>query len=104
MRIQKNGRRVVAETEVDVEATDLMFEAEDVAELVAEITGEDVEVTADETTVEFAVGDDVYVVEAEGDEEIVEMSSRVLRGSKKPVSASTRRTVSAGRTVRRTRK
>lgn len=104
MRIQKNGRRVVAETEVDVEATDLMFEAEDVAELVAEITGEDVEVTADETTVEFAVGDDVYVVEAEGDEEIVEMSSRVLRGSKKPVSASTRRTASAGRTVRKVRK
>ena len=59
----KNRRRVVkAEDELDVddtpmpegegdvsvdpEATDLLFEAEDVAQLVAEVTGEDVEVTS----------------------------------------------------------
>lgn len=102
MRI-RNGARVVADTEVDVEATDLVFEAEDVAELVAEITGEDVEVTADDTSVEFTVGDDVYTVEAEGDEEIVEMSTRVLRGSKRAVKASTNR-APRGKSVRKIRK
>ena len=40
---------IIDEEAVDVapEASDLLFEAEDVAELVAEVTGEDVAVTAD---------------------------------------------------------
>ena len=61
------------EAPVDVapEAMDLLFEAEDVAELVAEITGQDVEVTADEDAVVFSVGDADFTVEPEGDEEIV---------------------------------
>lgn len=76
--------------DVDPEATDLLFEAEDVAELVAEITGETVDVTVDEDVVVFSVGDADYTVEAEGDEETVE-SSRKIAKSKKPVAASTRR-------------
>jgi hypothetical protein len=71
------------------EATDLLFEAEDVAELLAEVSGEDVAVTADEDAVTFEVGDDVYTVEAEGDEEILE-STRVNRAGRKPVRASRR--------------
>lgn len=129
MRVQRNSKRVFAEdmiddvevmdeqgeVSVDPEATDLLFEAEDVAELVAEITGETVEVTVEDDAVEFAVGEDVYTVEAEGDEEILETSRKVLRGksrvaaSRKPasrrrVAASTsRRTAPArsSRTVRR---
>lgn len=70
--------------EVDVapDASDLLFEAEDVAELVAEVTGMDVAVTADEDTVTFEVGDDKFVVEAEGDEEVLEASTRLAKKNK----------------------
>lgn len=75
--------------EVAPEASDLLFEAEDVAELVAEITGQDVAVTADDDVVTFEVGEDQFVVEAEGDEEILESTKKPLRG-KKPLQASKR--------------
>ena len=83
----------VAEGGVDVapEASDMLFEAEDVAELIAEVTGKDVAVTAEEDVVTFEVGDDQYTVEAEGDEEILESTKRPLR-NKKAVKASTLRT------------
>lgn len=115
MMIQRRNRIVAGEeldggaagvgtAEVAPEATDLLFEAEDVAELVAEATGEPVEVTADEDSVTFAVGEDEYTVEAEGDEEILEATRRPLRG-KRRVSASTCRRpasrVSASRTIRK---
>lgn len=87
-RAIKAGEEVV----VNEEATDILFEAEDVAELVAEVTGEDVEVTADEDQVVFAVGDEEYTVEPEGDEEILE--SRGTQG-REAVKAS--RKVAAGR-------
>lgn len=115
LKINKRSR-VVAEEELDTqvggeavvepEASDLLFEAEDVAELVAEITGENVEVTADEDSVVFAVGDDEYTVEAEGDEEVLEAVRRPLRNkkavkaSRKPVQA-TRQATRKGRVVRR---
>lgn len=80
------------EAQVDVapEATELLFEAEDVAELIAEVTGSDVEVTVDEDTVKFTVDDVDYTVAAEGDEEILE-SSRIY--NKKSIKASVRRPV-----------
>lgn len=93
MYIQK--RRITANTDVDVdvapEATDLLFEAEDVAEILAEATGNDVVVETNDETDEviFTVGDEDFTVTPEGDEEILEASTRVLRG-KKTVSASTR--------------
>lgn len=75
--------------EVDAAETDLLFEASDVAELLAEVTGEAVDVTVqdDGESVDFAVGDDVFTIQAEGDEEILETSRRSLRG-KRPVAAS----------------
>lgn len=79
----------VATADVDPEATDLLFEAEDVAELVAEVTGEPVEVTVEDDSVKFAVGDDEFRVEPEGDEEILEAVRLPRR--KKAVAASTRR-------------
>lgn len=79
----------VATADVDPEATDLLFEAEDVAELVAEVTGEPVEVTVEDDSVKFAVGDDEFLVEPEGDEEILE-AVRLPR-KKRAVAASTRR-------------
>lgn len=87
---------------VDEGAQDLLFEAEDVAELLAEVTGEPIEVTADENSVVFSVGEDEFTVEAEGNEEVLESVRKPLRG-KKTVSASTRRTGKrpAGRTVRK---
>ena len=80
---------VVEETSVDVapEASDLLFEAEDVAELLAEVTGKDVAVEAEESTVTFEIGDDQFIVEAEGDEEILEATKKPLKG-KKAVKAS----------------
>lgn len=90
---RRGNRRIYAEDDiqmgevaVDPEATELVFETEDVAELVAEVTGEDVEVVADEDAVTFTVGDTDYTVEAEGQEEILETSRKVLRG-KRPVRA-----------------
>ena len=79
---------------VDPEATDLLFEAEDVAELVAEVTGEEVAVTVDEDAVTFEVGEDVYTVEPEGNEEVLEATRKPLRG---------KRGVRASRTLRRRR-
>ena len=87
MKIQKKSR-IVADEEVMVapEATELVFEAEDVAEIVAEFTGEDVEVEVVEDGVEFTVGEDSITVEPEGDEELLEASTKVL--GKKAVKAS----------------
>ena len=101
MRMQKRGRRrVVADTEVEVapEATELLFEAEDVAELVAEVTGEDVAVEVAENGVEFTVGEDIITVEPEGDEELLEAATSVRRRNKVQASAKARK-----RTVRRGR-
>lgn len=88
-----------ADAAVDVapEASELLFEAEDVAELLAEATGEAVEVTVEEDAVTFAVGEDVYTVEPEGNEEILE--SRKIPAGKSKVAASR-----TGRVVRTARK
>lgn len=102
------------EVTVDDEATDLLFETDDVAQLVAEVTGMDVDVTPDPETdaVTFAVGDDEFTVTPDGNEEVLE----ARRMPKKPaVKAATRtktfrpssKTVSASkktRTVRRAAK
>lgn len=79
------------EVAVAPEATDLLFEVEDVAQLVAEVTGQDVEVTADGDQVEFGVGEDVYTVTAEEDTEVVESSRKTIAGRNKPVTASNKR-------------
>ncbi len=117
----RNRRRIVADEEIEVdetldvkddvdvdvapEAAELLFEAEDVAELVAEITGSPVEVTAEDESVTFEVDGEAYTVEPEGDEEILESSRRVFRG-KRPVKASralrtarSRRPIKASRRV-----
>lgn len=74
---------------VDDAATELLFEAEDVAELVSEVAGLPVDVTVDENEVTFTVGDDEFTVTPEGDEEVVEESRRMRRSARK-VSASRR--------------
>lgn len=76
-------KRIMSDTEVAEEAADLLFEAEDVAELIAEITGEDVNVEADETAVTFDVAGEKFTCEAEEDDEVVESSSRMRRGSRR---------------------
>lgn len=96
-----------AEVSVAPEASDLLFEAEDVAELVAEVTGEVVEVSADDDAVVFTVGDNDFTVEPDGSEEIVESSVRLARkrrvqASKRPVPArrgAARKPVSASKKV-----
>lgn len=106
---RKRGRRVYAgedmpEATVAPEATDLLFEAEDVAELVAEVTEQpvEVEVAEDGDSVTFAVGEDVYTVEAEGDEEILESSRRNMRGKARvSASRSSRKPVKSSRVVRK---
>ena len=73
---------------VEPEATELLFETEDVAELVAEITGLPVEVAAEEDSVVFTVGEDEFTVEPEGDEEVLEACKAK---AKKEVKANTNR-------------
>ena len=72
--------------EVEPEATELLFETQDVADLLAEATGEDVTAEVNEDAVEFTVGEETLVAEPEGDEEILE-SRKVM---KKSVRASRR--------------
>lgn len=106
---QRLGRRVVAEDEivdmpetsgevnVEPEATDLLFETQDVAELLAEATGEPVDVTVDDETAEvtFGVGDQEITVAPEGDEEILESCKGKRRGDADVVAS--KRRVSKGR-------
>ena len=107
---KKIASTVRANAEVAPEATELLFDAEDVAELLAEVTGEDVVVDVPEEgsdTVTFEVAGEQFIVEAEGTEEVLEASTRFIRG-KKPVAASTRGrrnpAPSAGRTVKKVSK
>lgn len=103
-----------AEVTIDDAATELLFEAEDVAELISEISGEPVDVTVDDDEVVFAVGEDEYTVTPEGDEEVVEDSIRFRKDAKKvaasrkmPARRPSARRVAASRRVsatRRTRK
>lgn len=87
--VEEDFEEPVEDIEIDPAATELVFETEDVAQLIAEITEDTVSVEADENAVIFTVGDADYTVEPEGDEEILETSRKVLKG-KKAVSASTR--------------
>ena len=91
------------EATVAPEATDMLFEAEDVAELVAEVTGEEVTVEVDDAddSVIFTVGKEEFTIEPEGDEEILEASRKQLRG-KASVKASEK--APARKAVRASRK
>ena len=89
-----------------VEESEILFEAEDVAEVLAEATGEPVDYTVDDETTEvtFTVGENEITVTPEGDEEVVEESTRV-RGRK--IAASCKmmrqpaRRVAASRRIRK---
>lgn len=114
MFIQK--RRIFADDEIMVdetgsgsvevapEASDLLFETQDVAELLAEATGEVVDVTAEDDTVIFAVGEEEFTVTADGDEEVLESvrknfrNKRSVAATRKAVKSSTR---FAGKTIRK---
>lgn len=121
MKINRVSSKIVADDEVMVDddvvmddtASDLLFEADDVAELLSEVTGEEVGVDTDEDIVIFTVGDDEYTIEAEGDEEELTAcikpvkarkddkevkSSARARKTSRPVKASQQ---SRSRTVRR---
>lgn len=66
----------VAEDDVDVEpaAAEMLFEAEDVADILAEVTGQPitVEVADDASQCVIGVGDDEFTIDAEDAEEINE--------------------------------
>ena len=78
------------EAEVAPEATELLFETEDVAQLLAEVTDEDVTVDVDDDTDEivFTVADEEYTVAPDGEEELLEASTRIM--GKKHVSAASK--------------
>lgn len=93
------------DTDADVapEATDLVFEVQDVADLVSAVTDApvDVDVADDGNSIDFTVGDDedaeVYTVEADGNEEVLESvrtRKKAVKASRRPAS---RRTVTASR-------
>lgn len=80
--------------EVAPEATELLFETEDVAQLLAEVTDSEVTVDTDDNSddVTFTVDNTPYVVSPEGDEELLESSKKIFKGAKN---------VSASKVVRR---
>lgn len=75
------------EVDVDPDAAELLFDASDVADLVAEVTGEDVTVAVDTEgdEVVFTVADTDYTVTPDED---VELVSSVKMPRRRPVSAS----------------
>lgn len=113
-RMPSNARRPIkAEEEMiddseimDKDTSELLFEATDVADLLAEISGEDVEMDMDDDVVVFTIGEDEYTIEPEGDEEVLESVRRPMRrmrsvkaGSRS--SMTTRRKPAARPSVRR---
>lgn len=97
----------VEDTDVEVspEATELLFETEDVAQLLAEVTQQPVEVdTADDgESVEFTVGEDVYTVESEGDEEVLESVRKPFK-RKKAIKSSRQMSKNIKKPVRQIRR
>lgn len=83
-------KETAPEAEVAPEATELLFETEDVAQLLAEVTDEDVTVDVDDDTDEivFTVADEEYTVAPDGEEELLEASTRIM--GKKRVSAASK--------------
>jgi len=110
MKIQRTPGKarstVRANAEVAPEVSELLFEADDVAMLLAEVTGEDVVVSdaEGEDMVAFEIAGEEFIVEAEGDEEVLEASVRPAV-TKRTVAASSRRSgrtsATAGKSVRR---
>ena len=96
----------VQDVEVAPEATDLLFETEDVAQLLADVTDSEVTADVDEETdaIVFNVeGNGEYVVEPEGDEEILEATRRPMRGKKSVKASKSFRRVSGSRKARKLR-
>ena len=94
-----------AGVDVDPEAAELLFETEDVAELIAEVAGVPVEVTVEDGgDVKFAVGEDEFTVTPEGDEEFVESSTRIARKKRAIRASSTRGTARRPRASRNVRR
>lgn len=93
------------DVEVSPEATELLFETEDVAQLLAEVTQQPVDVdTADDgESVEFTVGKDVYTVESEGDEEVLESVRKPFK-RKKAIKSSRQMSKNIKRPVRQIRR
>jgi len=79
---------------------ELLFEVGDVAEVIAEVTGEPVDYTVDDETAEvtFSYGEDEITVTPEGTEEVVEDSTRISKAAKKIAAA---KKVAAPRKLRR---
>nr|DAY85143.1 MAG TPA: hypothetical protein [Caudoviricetes sp.] len=97
----------VEDTDVEVspEATELLFETEDVAQLLAEVTQQpvDVDTTDDGESVEFTVGKDVYTVESEGDEEVLESVRKPFK-RKKAIKSSRQMSKNIKKPVRQIRR
>lgn len=97
----------VEDTDVEVspEATELLFETEDVAQLLAEVTQQpvDVDTTDDGESVEFTVGEDVYTVESEGDEEVLESVRKPFK-RKKAIKSSRQMSKNIKKPVRQIRR
>ena len=89
-RMPSNARRPIkAEEIMDQDTSELLFEATDVADLLAEITGEDVDMDMDDDVVVFTIGEDEYTIEPEGNEEVLESVRRPMRRMR-PVKAGRR--------------
>ncbi len=91
MNIYKNSRTrnpIESDSDVVTEVVGLLFEPNDVADILAEITGEDVEVNAEGENVTITIGEDSWEVTAEPDDEFVEASTRMSNHNRQ-VAAST---------------
>lgn len=86
----KAEEEMIEDVPVMDDPSELLFEATDVADLLAEVTGEDVNMDMDDNKVVFTIGEDEYTIEPEGNEEVLEAVRRPLR-NKRSVAANTQR-------------
>lgn len=94
---------------VEPEDVGFMFDAEDVADLVSEVTGEEVEIAVEDDAVTFTVGEDEYTVEPDEGAEVMEMTRVPAKKTAVAANTATKKTAvrastDRSRVVRRIKK
>lgn len=89
----------VGAVDIDPDAFELLFETADVAELLAEATGAEVVVEENDGVVNFEIGDEIFTITPDGDEE--EVMEAISALSRNKVTASRKAQKPRSRVMRR---
>lgn len=95
----RNSIRADEEMEPQIDTAELLFEADDVADVLAEVTGEDVtmDINDEGTSCTLTVGEDEFQIDATDAEVLMDEDVEASRKTRKPIA----QPMKASRTVRR---